>query len=67
MSESLEKEDKHDSITAEVLPVLDAEAGDGRVDDGPVIPKGVDPDLFRKEEVKRGLKERHIQVCLSRV
>jgi hypothetical protein len=54
---------KKDPYEPNVLDIDDAEKGDttGGHD---IIPPGVDPDLVRREQVHRGLKQRHIQVGL---
>lgn len=59
-------EDKKDPYATEVLPSVDIESGESLEDDAhgyQRIPPGVDPDLMRREQVHRGLKQRHIQVC----
>ena len=71
-SSNIEVEDskaaKDVAFDANVIPVYDAEAGsdkpvyDGKERYDMVIPEGVDPNLMPHEDVRRGLKQRHIQV-----
>jgi hypothetical protein len=64
------KDAKDVAYSANVAPVneVDMEGGskvyDGKERYDMVIPDGVDPALMPHEDVRRGLKQRHIQVSL---
>lgn len=64
------KDSKDIAYSANVAPVQDGDVENGsskNVYDGKerydmIIPEGVDPALMPHEDVRRGLKQRHIQV-----